>query len=370
MKKNKAVVAGHICLDITPVFFARKDKAGIGDYLSPGKTLLMKDYVIHTGGSVSNTGLAMKKLGADVVLMAKTGRDPFGKLVENILAENSAEYRLASSDAPTAYTIIIAPPGIDRIFLHNPGANDTFTGDDLDYDAIGEARLFHFGYPPVMRKMYENAGRELVKIFSKVKSAGLVTSLDMTAIDPDSDAGNADWTLILENVLPYVDFFLPSIEELLFMLDRKKYDNFHPGKTRINRGELDSLSERLHGMGVKGVVIKCGEDGLYYNFAEAESLVKLSAQAGRDVTEWGGQSGITGAYETGPVHSATGAGDTSIAAFLTAFLAGESLTDCLELAAATGACCVQEYDALSGIMSLDEIKQKIRNGWKKKNYTE
>ncbi|MCK4437298.1 hypothetical protein KAU86_05050 [bacterium] len=26
----------------------------------------------------------------------------------------------------SSYTIILFPPGMDRMFLHNPGANDTF----------------------------------------------------------------------------------------------------------------------------------------------------------------------------------------------------------------------------------------------------
>lgn len=54
---------------------------------------------------------------------------------------------------------------------------------------------------------------------------GLTTSLDLVAVDPDSEAAGMDWARILERVLPYVDFFVPSIEELGYMLDRPLYCN-------------------------------------------------------------------------------------------------------------------------------------------------
>ena len=63
--------------------------------------------------------------------------------------------------------------------------------------------------------------------------------------------------------------------------------------------------------------------------------------------------------------SGTGAGDTSIGAFLTATLDGYSLEEALRLATATGASCVEAYDALGGLKSFDELKRKIEAGWKK-----
>ena len=39
---------------------------------------------------------------------------------------------------------------------------------------------------------------------------------------------------------------------------------------------------------------------------------------------------------------------------------------CVRLAAAEGASCVEAYDALSGIRPLEELDEKIKNGWKKR----
>ena len=72
--KKKVVAAGHACLDITPVFPRSGGCRRIGDVLVPGRLIQMEGVSIGSGGSVSNTGLAMRS-GAEVCLMAKTGMD-------------------------------------------------------------------------------------------------------------------------------------------------------------------------------------------------------------------------------------------------------------------------------------------------------
>ena len=79
--KKKVVAAGHACLDITPVFPRSGGCRRIGDVLVPGRLIQMEGVSISSGGSVSNTGLAMRLLGAEVCLMAKTGMDEFGKIL-------------------------------------------------------------------------------------------------------------------------------------------------------------------------------------------------------------------------------------------------------------------------------------------------
>ena len=67
---KKVIVAGHICIDITPVFQG-KSVSNVGDILKPGKLIQMGKAEVSTGGAVANTGLGMKILGADVTLMGK-----------------------------------------------------------------------------------------------------------------------------------------------------------------------------------------------------------------------------------------------------------------------------------------------------------
>lgn len=349
---EKIVVAGHICLDITPVFLSEKAQP-LQEVLIPGKLVQMRDVNISTGGAVANTGLALKVLGADVRLMGKIGNDEFGRIILGRLQKYGAEKdMILSENSSTSYSVVIAPPGTDRIFLHNPGANDSFRAEDIDFEAVRQADFFHFGYPPIMKHMYERDGEELLEIFRRVKEEGLVTSLDMAAVDPDSGAGAADWGKILRRVLPYVDYFVPSVEELCFMADRERYRSW----TERARGrdvteglslreDIRPLAEKVISMGAGKLLIKCGTPGMYYTDGQKEIFER--------------------SYRPERVLSATGAGDTSIAAFLKAQMEGRSPEESLHLAAATGASCVEAYDALSGLRSFEKLEEKIRAGWKK-----
>lgn len=370
--KKKVIAAGHICLDITPVFPPQKAER-LTDIMTPGKLINMREADVHTGGSVANTGLAMKLLGADVSLMGKIGNDAFGDMVYSILKKYNAEQgMLRSEDESTSYTVVVAVPGIDRIFLHNPGANHTFCADDIPWEAVRETSLFHFGYPPLMRSMFQNNGEELVKILKLAKENNMATSLDFASIDPASEAGQADWEKILERVIPYVDFLVPSVEELCYMLDRERFEEWkrRAGSRDITEmldveRDVKPLAARCMELGAKVLVIKCGAPGLYYQTANRERLQEISKRVELNPDLWADQSGFEKSYVPERVLSGTGAGDTSMAAFLTAMLEGYSLQDAMHLAAATGACCVSAYDALSGLRSFEELQKKIAAGWEK-----
>ena len=137
--KKKVIVAGHICLDVTPKFFPTKVNQ-LSDILSPGKLINVGGADVHAGGAVANTGLGMKILGADVTLMGKIGDDAFGSMICNTLNQYDAgDDLLIAKEDTTSYSVILAIPGIDRIFLHNTGANDSFCADDIPKAALEEA---------------------------------------------------------------------------------------------------------------------------------------------------------------------------------------------------------------------------------------
>lgn len=373
---KKVIVAGHICLDITPEIKGQPE-GHIQDFLSPGKLINVGAADIHTGGVVANTGLAMKFLGADVRLLGKTGNDSFGGMVESILkSHNASEGLIKREGEHTSYSVVLAVPGVDRIFLHDPGANDTFTSDDIPEDLLKDTALFHFGYPPIMKKMYENGGEELVRVMRKAKDSGAATSMDLAAVDPGSEAAKADWELILSKVLPLTDIFVPSVEELCFMLDRDKYYDIkcRAGKrdfTEVLSLEKDiiPLAEKCISMGTGILLIKCGVPGMYYCTAGEERLKSISSRIGLDASEWADKKGFENSFIPDRVLSGTGAGDTCVAAFLTSILNGRPPEKCAEYAAATGACCVTAYDALSGLKSFADLDLKIESGWEKAGQT-
>lgn len=366
--KKRILSAGHICIDITPVFPSSAQYAEIHHVLEPGKLIHMEDADVHTGGSVANTGLALKLLGADVQLMGKVGSDAFGTMIQQILKSHGVDGLIVDPRSSTSYSMVLAVPGIDRIFLHHPGANDTFTNADIPEEALTDAALFHFGYPPLMKKMYENDGAELIAIFRRMHEKEIATSLDLAAVDPASPAGRAHWETILRGVLPYTDFFVPSFEELCFMLDRSRYNELTAlggdMTTHLDmERDVKPLAAKCIALGCRSVLIKCGTAGMYYRTADLATIGKIPGHLELDPSLWADREGVQPCFRADIVRSGTGAGDTSIAAFLLAALQGKSPAECAALAAAEGACAVTTYDALSGIQSLEALEEKIRSGW-------
>lgn len=369
-KEIDVIAAGHICIDIIPTMTGeRKDK--VDEVFLPGKLLNVGAAAISTGGSVSNTGLALLHLGLSVELMGKVANDLLGRAVIEKLREDGAhEGMVVVDNEDSSYTIVIAPPGIDRMFLHNPGTNDTFGFDDVKFDKVSRAKVFHFGYPTVMKKTYQNNGEELVRIFKEAKNRGATTSLDMALPDPDSPSGKVDWDRILSDVLPFVDIFLPSLEEALFMLDKEKFLEKRKeasGGNLIDLLEVDEISwigKRIIEYGTAVAGTKCGHKGLYLRSANIDRLRSMGLTPS-DPQNWADRELWAPPFKIRKFVSAVGAGDTCVAGFLAAFVKGESVESALEYACAAAAQTVEVQDTVSGVRSWGETTKMLKEGWEK-----
>ncbi len=365
-----AVVAGHICLDIIPDLSGSTPEQFRRTFV-PGRLVQVGGAALGTGGPVSNVGLALHKLGLNVQLMGKVGDDAFGQIIRQLVA--AVDPRLAGGmvvdgSVHSSYTIVVTPPGVDRYFLHCPGANDTFVAADVRYDLLHEARLFHFGYPPLMRRMFEDGGVELVEIFRRAKLAGVTTSLDMALPDPAAPAGRVDWVTILRATLPYVDIFLPSIEEILFMLRRATFDELeraagsHGLVAAITPRLLTDVSAELLDLGASIVALKLGDRGLYVRTAGEQALASMGRGRPADPGAWAGRELWTACFQAGVVGTA-GSGDATIAGFVTALLHGLSPEQAVTAAVAVGACNVEATDTLSGIQPWGDTLRRVADGW-------
>ena len=315
------VVAGHLCLDIIPALTSETE-------MRPGILVEAGKAQLSTGGAVSNVGISLHKLGADVRLVGKVGDDAFGRIVLDILSSHGLEGgATVDPSGDTSYTIVVSPPGHDRTFIHCPGTNDTFTAADVPDSALVGASHLHFGYPPLMAAMSANGGAELVALFSRARSLGLTTSLDMSLPDPSSKQGQVGWDELLVNVLTFVDLFMPSEDELAYMLPS------------IGT-EVPVLAAHCLSLGAKEVVLKCGSLGVY--------------GVGQDrVGNWQ-------PCFPAEVVGTTGSGDATIAGFLYGRSIGLSFAKCLEAGCAVGACCVQVADAVSGIPRWSDVKSQFQ----------
>jgi sugar/nucleoside kinase (ribokinase family) len=360
-----AVAAGHICLDIIPSM----QQVAAGSFAAnfqPGHLVEVGTALLSTGGPVSNTGLALHRLGVPTQLICKIGADAFGQIIRNLVSradQRLAEGIVTAQGEATSYSIIISPPGTDRIFLHNPAANHTFGAADVDYGLVAQAALFHFGYPPMMRKIYQQEGAELVEMLRRARLTGVTTSLDMCYLDPTSESGQVNWRAVLKRALPYVDIFLPSIEEILFMLRRARHDELAAmGSFEVTSAELSALSAELLDMGARMVGFKLGDHGLYLRTASVDRLAEMGRARPENVQAWDDLELWAPCFKVNVVGT-TGSGDATIAGFLTALLRGMGPCEAVTSAVAVGACNVEAADALSGLRSWEDTQARIAAGW-------
>lgn len=360
MKMDRSIsVFGHICLDITP-----KILADHSDSLKPGSLYPCRGVNVSLGGATANTGLALKALGNNnVKIVARIGDDQFGSTVSEMLNDSGVDCHLSIDPIEaTSYSVIIAKSGIDRIFFHDPGANSTFDTGCIPFETLNADQLIHFGYPPMMKTMIADLGKELKKMFLTLKNIGCTTSLDMCMPDTHSSQTNS-WRELLSSVLQYVDIYIPSAEEALFMTNRTRYEEiknqygFSDFVEGVSLADLHQLGEQLLSYGVAVVAIKCGKRGYYVRSAEGQRIQKMGAFKPANTSNWQNRELFMTAVLVERVVSATGAGDASIAGFLQALGEGETIEDALAIACTAGAIATQSFDAVSALKSYNVLQQ-------------
>ncbi len=340
-KKPRALVVGCLSIDVCPEFVV-KNASNFADVIKPGSITRILGNKIYPGGSVANVGIAMNKFGIEPILCGKIGNDDFGAMITQMLAKEldkeSLQGIITKADIDTAYSLILAPGGLDRAILQNPGANDEFLESEVDIDKYKDnCVLLHFGHPPTLKGFYSNGGFGLVSLFSRAKKAGLVTSLDLCQVDPYSESAKEDWEMILTNTLPLVDFFLPSIDELRYMLN-------------MPNASAKDLAAKSISLGAKNILIKLGKDGIYVENSSdfKEISTKLGFEANH-MKDWENVIGHVPAVKVNHEVSGLGAGDVSVAAYLSAMLRGFSVKEALKYTIIEGALCVTKSSATEGL---------------------
>jgi sugar/nucleoside kinase (ribokinase family) len=363
-----AIAAGLVCLDIIPGL-ANFDGNDFDRQFKPGQLIETEETILSTGGSVSNTGLAMHRLGIDTRLVSRIGNDSFAEILKGFyrhIDERLLETLITDPYHMTGHTFVINPKNQDRRFLYHAGANDYFCSDDVDESVLKTAGLFHFGYPPLIKTMIENDGSELVKLYKKVKNMGLTTSMDMCVPDPSRSSGQAPWKTILQQTLPFVDLFLPSFEEILYMLDKPLYERMSVSGDLIAQADdnlLSDLSQQLLDLGCRIILIKLGYRGVFLRTSTENHLSTMGIVRPSNISDWADRSLKQPSYEV-IVKGTCGSGDCCIAGFLSSLLRDLSPEDALKMAAGAGACCCEKPDAFSGLMTWNEICNRIDSGWK------
>ena len=142
-------------------------------------------------------------------------------------------------DFATSSSIVTTRPDGARPALHRKGATGGFYVTDAQIDSILDTKILHVGGVGLMDAMDQGRTAEILK---EAKVRGCVTTLDVFA------ASKEDFNLI-EPLLPFTDYFMPSEEEAMALTGLKNFEK---------------VCALLLETGAKAVVLTLGEDGAMY----------------------------------------------------------------------------------------------------------
>lgn len=297
----------------------------VNEYPGRGHLNVCDEIRPSIGGCAANTAIGLQKLGVPTGVIGKVGCDAFGDFVRATLQSHGLDARgvVAAPEGATSATMVMIAGDGERSFIHYVGANGAFTPDDVDWDLIREAKFLHVAGHFLMPGM---DGEPVAQVLQKARELGVVTCLD-TAGDQSQMSFEA-----LRPSLPYLDYFVPSIEEARSC-------------ARTLGGTNDespaAIARLFQDAGVGVVALKMGEAGSYIRAGEQEwEIPPFRVQA----------------------VDATGAGDAYAAGFLAGIAKGFDLPTTGRLANAVGALSVTAVGTVNGIRSLEETLAFMEQG--------
>ena len=207
-----------------------------------GGTYLVEDFALAVSGAAGTAAIAAAKMGLSVMAVGGVGNDLMGEWVRKRLGDFAVntDFLQNIEGGRTSSSIVTTRADGSRPVLHLKGATGDFYVEDSDFDRLTDAPVVHFGGVGLMTRMDQGQNARLAR---HAKARGAITTVDVFASSP------AEMQAV-EQVLPYTDYFLPSIEEAHALTGLK---------------DLEGTARFFLDKGVGCCVFTLGADGAYYH---------------------------------------------------------------------------------------------------------
>jgi len=273
------------------------------------------------GGCVPNVGIDLKVINGDmpVYVCGKIGDDDDGKFVLSEFKRYGVDTTAVVVDGSdkTSFTDVMSIQGGERTFFTYAGTSADFGVDDIDFSKLN-VKMLHLGYFLLLDKVDNGDG---LKILKKAKEQGITTSIDLVS-------ENSDRYSLVKPCLPYTDNLI--INEV----EGSKLSGIP-----FDGDNAPEIAKKLFEMGVKErVIIHMPKVGVCYS---KNGLISVKSYKLPD----------------GYIKGATGAGDAFCSGALTGIYKGYDDQRILEFASSCAAVSLRASDAVSGLMSEQEINE-------------
>ncbi len=272
--------------------------------------------MLNIGGNAAIFSTNAAKLGLKTSLVGKVGDDEIGEMLLTKLKAGAVDISQVklSKTSPTSVTLAIANGSGERSFFHHFGANGELMLNDIDFKFLSKSKALLLCSYFLMPGLF---GAPAITLLKRAKEKKLITFFDV-AWDP-----SGKWSL--DDILTYVDVFIPNETEILKLSNQKN---------------ISSAVRKLLDVGVSMVAVKMGSSGCYVENNKGEKH-RLKAHKVKAI-------------------DTTGAGDAFNAGFVYGTLSGWDLKKIAEFANAAAAFSVTKLGGSTGAPTRLEVEDFIK----------
>jgi sugar/nucleoside kinase (ribokinase family) len=210
-----------------------------------GGTNFIDELTLAVSGAAGTASIAAAKMGLKTLAVGGVGSDLMGDWVLQRLKNFGVDASCMQQQQgwKTSSSIVTTRRDGSRPALHMRGATADFYVDDIMINQVIDATVVHIGGVGLMRNMDQGRSAEVMQ---RAKENGCITTVDIFA-------GSKDDMRAVAQVLPYTDYFMPSIEE---------------AQALTGLADMAEMADAFIRLGVKCCVFTLGGDGAYYHHAD------------------------------------------------------------------------------------------------------
>jgi sugar/nucleoside kinase (ribokinase family) len=276
-----------------------------------GGRALIEEIRLCVAGTAGGTVVPCARLGLRALAVGAVGVDEKADWVLNAMERDGIDISVMERihGSPTSATILPIRPDGSRPVLHARGASARWRiSQDIQTIAC-QSKVLHLGGVGSLLAM---DGAPSMALLQEAKAAGCITTLDLIQARGETLA-------LVEMLLPFVDFFMPSIDETAAL---------------VGTSDPGECARYFIGKGAGACAISLGEYGSF-----------VMTRDGRQFT--------VPAFDV-TVRDTSGCGDSYTGGFIAGLVRNWDLLDCAKLATATAAIVATGLGSGANLVSFDE----------------
>jgi sugar/nucleoside kinase (ribokinase family) len=276
-----------------------------------GRADFIEEITMTVAGTAGATAVDCAILGLKTRAVTTVGEDDMGDFMVAKMKKFGLDCALVrrAAGVPTSSTILPVRPNGERPALHVPGTATVFMLASADLDKALDAKIVHMGGTGLLKAF---DGEPTVSLLKEAKARGRITTFDLIQANPETIE-------LVTPCLPYIDYFVPSIDE---------------AREMAGVAEPAAAARFFKSKGVKNCVITLAADGVF-----------VSPQEGEDFR--------VPAFDI-QVSDTTGCGDSFTAGIITGIIKGWDLKYAARFANAVAAKVAMGLGSVGKLVSFDE----------------